>query len=221
MSQQAKDTHAKRPAAGLMQRIPSCRGRQNSAQSLLQETRNRPSSSASNKATASNSVHGAKADEEKVAGQIERGANDAKTPMKELVTANRETLTEEDSRTNDDVRGTLTVGCRDVDKSMKKEGIDSTSSKNRQDRPRSMSISTRGNGKTSKTSTPTQGSFTESQGTSLTRNVRSWRHNLRQRKAMTMRTMITRSQGTATAIESAMARWSPVTWITAPESGFS
>lgn len=159
----SKDAHVKSPAPSLMQRIPSSRGRQNSAQSLVQEARNRPSSSTSNKVTAGNDIQGSTADVEKIIGPIDGGINNIKKSMKEVVNTNGEHTLEEDRKGNDDVREALAIGDRGVDRLTKKEELDTTVSQSRQDRPRSISISTRGNGKISKTSTPTQGSFTEIQ----------------------------------------------------------
>lgn len=161
----SKDGRVKSPAPSLMQRIPSSRGCQNSAQSLLPEARNRPSSSTSNRASAGNGVHEVKADEGKVAGVTDRSTNDVKTPLKELPNADDGNPIEEDTSGGNDMREPLPVGNQGIDQAARKEDLEPTTSQSRQDRPRSMSISTRGNGKTSKTATPTQGLFTESQRT--------------------------------------------------------
>ncbi|KAL9002769.1 MAG: hypothetical protein Q9188_004321 [Gyalolechia gomerana] len=167
----SKDVHGKSPAPSLMQRVPSSRGRQNSTQSSLQEARNRPPSSTANKAPTSNGIHGTTADVEKVAHLTGKSVNNVKASMKETINASGEHLIEEGGKSDGDLRGALLVGNRSVDKSMKKEDLDTSSTKTQQDRPRSISISTRGNGKPSKTSTPTQGSFTEGQRTRPARGV--------------------------------------------------
>lgn len=167
----SKDVHGKSPAPSLMQRVPSSRGRQNSTQSSLQEARNRPPSSTANKAPTSNGIHGTTADVEKVAHLTGKSVNNVKASMKETINASGEHLIEEGGKGDGDLRGALLVGNRSVDKSMKKEDLDTSSTKTQQDRPRSISISTRGNGKPSKTSTPTQGSFTEGQRTRPARGV--------------------------------------------------
>ncbi|KAL8917103.1 MAG: hypothetical protein Q9208_008142 [Pyrenodesmia sp. 3 TL-2023] len=167
----SKDVPAKSPAPSLMQRVPSSRGRQNSAQSLLQEARNRPSSHTTNKATAGKGTNGTTADTGKVNDPADGGVNDNGTSTKELVDTNIEQTVEGDGKREGEMRGALVLGIRGTDKSMKKEDPDITTSKSRQDRPRSTSISTRGNDKTSKTATPTRGSFTENQRTRPMRGV--------------------------------------------------
>ena len=94
-----------------------------------------------------------------------------KSGAKEPVHVTKDHLVKEDRAGEGELRGGLAVGSRGTDKSMKKEDMDMTNTKNRQDRPRSISISTRGGNKTSKTSTPTQGSFNDTQRTRPTRNA--------------------------------------------------
>ena len=162
----SKDIPSKSPAPSLMQRIPSSRGRQNSTQSSHQEARNRQPPATANKATSGNGIHGTVADVEKVAGPASRNTDDVKTSTRDAVPASEEQPAEEDSRADGNLRGGApTVGNRGTNKLTKKEDSEISSSKAREDRPRSISISTRGNGKVSKRSTPTQGSFSESQRT--------------------------------------------------------
>lgn len=146
-----------------MQRIPSSRGRQNSSQSLLPEPRTRPPSVTSNKATISNGTHGTTVDVEKVAELAGEGPNDASTSLKETVNTNEGQINDEPRGSDDDIKGEPSLSNRGTDKAMRKDDIETNTVKGRQDRPRSISISAKGNGKTSKTSTPVQGSFTDSQ----------------------------------------------------------
>ena len=163
-----KDIQRRSPAPSLMQRVPSSRGRQNSGQSLLQENRNKPSSSAAVKATNGNGSHNTPYEVEKVSGLPSKNPNDTKSSSKEVVSAKGDALLEENSSGQGVLRGGTAAGSRGTDKSMKREDTDS---KARIDRPRSISISTRGGGKLSKTSTPTQGSFSESQRSRPMRNT--------------------------------------------------
>ncbi|KAL8807602.1 MAG: hypothetical protein Q9182_000586 [Xanthomendoza sp. 2 TL-2023] len=163
-----RDVQRNSPAPNLMQRIPSSRGRQNSVQSTVQEARPPPPSKISNKATPGNGNHGTPAGLDKAPGPVAR-TSETKPLVKETVTGG-EQLVAEDRVREGDLRGGLAAASRGVDKLMKKEDLDTLGVKSRQDRPRSISISTRG-GKTSKTSTPTQGSFNESQRTRPTRNA--------------------------------------------------
>ncbi|KAI4195103.1 MAG: hypothetical protein LQ346_003527 [Caloplaca aetnensis] len=161
----AKEVQTKSPAPSLMQRVPSSRGRQNSAQSLLQEARNRPPSNTANKATAGKGTNGTTADVEKVTDPTDRSVNENRTSTKEAFSTNVENLVMVDGTGEGEIRGAPALGVRGMEKSMKKEDPETAASKSRQDRPRSISISTRGNGKASKTATPTQGSFAENQRT--------------------------------------------------------
>ncbi len=161
----AKEVQTKSPAPSLMQRVPSSRGRQNSAQSLLQEARNRPPSNPATKATAGKGTNGTTAEVEKVVDPTDRSVNDSRTSTKESFNTSVENIVVVDGTGESEVRVAPALGSLGMDKSMKKEDPETATSKSRQDRPRSISISTRGNGKASKTATPTQGSFTESQRT--------------------------------------------------------
>ncbi|KAL9612561.1 MAG: hypothetical protein Q9167_002858 [Letrouitia subvulpina] len=163
-----KDIQRRSPAPSLMQRVPSSRGRQNSAQSLLQETRNRPSPSSSVRAT-NGSNHSTTVDADKVSALTGRTVTDVKSSMKDTLTVKGEHINEDDGTGSAEMRGGLVVGSRsNSDKSLKREDAD-TGSRSRPDRSRSISIATRGNngngggsggnGKVSKTSTPTQQSF--------------------------------------------------------------
>ncbi|KAL9026432.1 MAG: hypothetical protein Q9196_004900 [Gyalolechia fulgens] len=167
----SKDVRGKSPAPSLMQRVPSSRGRQNSAQSSLQEARNRPPSSTANKDPTSNGIHGTTAEVEKVSNLTGKSVDSGKASMKETTNAGGDHLIEEKGKGDGDLRGALLAGNRGVDKLMKKEDLDSSSTRIHQDRPRSISISTRGNGKLSKAGTPTEGSFTEGQRTRPARGV--------------------------------------------------
>lgn len=165
----SKDIQRRSPAPSLMQRIPSSRGRQNSTQSLPQETRKRPASSAPNKAANSNGVHVATTDPEKLANVTNKNGKDAKGPTKVASSARADPLFGEDGAGDHDL-GTVPAAGNRIEKQMKKEHMDPTVNDGLE-RPRSISISTRGGGKASKTSTPTQGSFTESQRTRPVRNA--------------------------------------------------
>ncbi|KAL8907011.1 MAG: hypothetical protein Q9171_006035 [Xanthocarpia ochracea] len=165
-----KDVQRRSPAPSLMQRVPSSRGRQNTTQSVPQEPRSLPPSKTSHKATASIGNPGTPAAVDKPSGPTAR-SSEMKSGAKEPVHVTKDHLVKEDRAGEGELRGGLAVGSRGTDKSMKKEDMDITNTKNRQDRPRSISISTRGGNKTSKTSTPTQGSFNDTQRTRPTRNA--------------------------------------------------
>ncbi|KAL9629390.1 MAG: hypothetical protein Q9204_005300 [Flavoplaca sp. TL-2023a] len=155
-----KDVQRRSPAPSLIQRIPSSRGRQNSTQSILQEPRSLPASKTVNKATASNGIPGTPISVDNTPTPA-AGSNDTKAWTKESIHTKDQLIAE--SRPGEgELRGGSASGSRGAEKSLKKEDASETpsSNKNRTDRPRSISISTRGgNNKTSKTSTPTQGSF--------------------------------------------------------------
>lgn len=165
----SKDIQRRSPAPSLMQRIPSSRGRQNSTQSLPQEARNRPASSAPNKAANGNGVHVAGTDPEKLASITDKSGKDAKGSAKVASNARADPIFGEDGAGDHDLETGPTTGNR-IEKQMKKENPDPAANDS-QERPRSISISTRAGGKASKNSTPTQGSFTESQRTRPVRNV--------------------------------------------------
>ncbi|KAL8754487.1 MAG: hypothetical protein Q9199_004311 [Rusavskia elegans] len=171
-----KDVQRRSPAPSLMQRIPSSRGRQNSTQSVLQEPRGLPASKISNKTTGSNGNPSTPASLDKTTAPV-AGSSDVKPLAKEPAHTKDHLVTE--SRPGEgELRGGLASGSRGTDKSMKKEDAADTpnTNKNRPERPRSISISTRGgnNHKSSKTSTPTQGSFNnDSQQQRTTRPTRN------------------------------------------------
>ncbi|KAL9001323.1 MAG: hypothetical protein Q9169_000214 [Polycauliona sp. 2 TL-2023] len=156
-----KDVQRKSPAPSLMQRIPSSRGRQNSTQSILQEPRSLPASKMANKAAASNGNPSTPVTMAKVSAPI-AGSSDI-TPWTKEPVASKDNLIPESRPAEGELRGGSASGNRGADKSMKKEDTTDipTTTKTRPDRSRSISISTRGgnNNKASKTSTPTQGSF--------------------------------------------------------------
>ncbi|KAL8734652.1 MAG: hypothetical protein Q9166_001308 [cf. Caloplaca sp. 2 TL-2023] len=124
----------------------------------------------SNKATTSNGNLGTTARTDKAPGPLARSVSDIKSSTKDPVTS-RDHLVVDDRTGEGELRGALAGSSRGVDKAMKNEDMDTPSIKSRQDRPRSVSISTRGAGKTSKTTTPTQGSFIETQRTRPMRNA--------------------------------------------------
>lgn len=157
-----KDVQRRSPAPSLMQRIPSSRGRQNSTQSILQEPRSLPASKISNKSAAgSNGNPSTPATVDKTTTLV-AGSSDIK-PWAKQPAHTKDHVVAESQPGEGELRGGLASGSRGTDKTMKKEDVADTpvTNKNRPDRPRSISISTRGgnNNKTSKTSTPTQGSF--------------------------------------------------------------
>ncbi len=98
----------------------------------------------------------------KVSGLTGRSVGDVKTSMKESVNTKGEHLIEDATDGAGDMRGALVVG-GNSDRS-ERDGIEHWTSKSgRADRPRSISILTRRGGKTSKTSTPLNASFSEAQ----------------------------------------------------------
>ncbi|KAI4108048.1 MAG: hypothetical protein LQ339_002320 [Xanthoria mediterranea] len=157
-----KDVQRRSPAPSLMQRIPSSRGRQNSTQSVLQEPRSLPASKISNKSAAGSSGNPSTPATVDKTTTLVAGSSDIKPWTKEPAHS-KDHIVAESRPGEGELRGGLASGSRGTDKSMKKEDAADTpiTNKNRPDRPRSISISTRGgnNNKTSKTSTPTQGSF--------------------------------------------------------------
>lgn len=146
-----------------MQRPPSARARQNSAQTVVQAARNR-SSSTNVRATNGNGLYGTTADVDKVSGLTGRTLGDVKSSMKETVNAKGEHLVE-DIATADgagDLRGGLVVGSRNPDR-LKREETENGPSRTRGDRPPSISLSTRGGNSKgpSKINTPINASFAE------------------------------------------------------------
>ena len=86
---------------------------------------------------------------------------EVKNSRKEAVNSKGEHLVEDIGTTDGpaDVRGSLVVGGRPSERSLKREETEVEISKGRADRPGSISIATRGGGKNSKVSTPLSGSF--------------------------------------------------------------
>lgn len=156
-----KDIQRKSPAPSINQRAQPPRGRQNSNLSLTQDARTRPSSSTSTKTANGNGLHGSTADVYKLSGLTGRSVGEVKNSMKENVSSKGEHIVEDIGNTDGpaDIRGALIVGARNSDRTLKREEIEAESSKGRLDRPGSISIATRGNGKTSKVPTPLSGSF--------------------------------------------------------------
>lgn len=106
-------------------------------------------------------MYGTTADVDKVSGLTGKSVGEIKDSMKETVNSKGEHLVE-DIGTIDgaaDVRGALLVGGRSSERTMKREDTVETN-KGRADRPPSISLATRGGGKSSKTSTPINASFT-------------------------------------------------------------
>lgn len=161
-----KDSQRKSPAPNLVQRAQPSRARQNSTQSI-QDARNRPPSSTSNKAINGNGIHGVVADSEKVPGPISKSINDIKSTVKEAISTKGEHHVvnksigddEADSRSGTMVSGM--VNGRVTDRSFKREETENGTSRSRADRPPSISVSTRGSGKLSKTTTPLNATFSE------------------------------------------------------------
>lgn len=156
-----KDIQRKSPAPIPSQRAQPSRGRQNSNLSRTQDARNRPPSSTSTRASNGNILHGSTADVNKLAGLTGRSIGDVKNSMKETINAIGEHIVEDIGNTDGpaDVRGCLVVGGRTSERSLKREETEAESSRGRSDRPGSISIATRGNGRISKVSTPLSGSF--------------------------------------------------------------
>ena len=157
----SKDNQRRSPAP--TSRAQLSRARQNSAQSVLQDPRTKPASSTATRAANGNgiSTHGMTADLEKVSGLTGRTVGEITKSMKETVNSKGEHLIEDvgtiDGTT--DVRGALLVGGRSSERTMKREDT-VEAQKSRSDRPPSISIATRGGGKSSKNSTPINASFT-------------------------------------------------------------
>lgn len=159
----AKDAHRKSPIPLITQRAQPSRVRQNSAQSLVQDARTRPSSSTSNKLTNGNSAHGNSIDMEKIAGSANKSIMNIKTTSKEG-TGSKLDRPFEDISTGDgpsEVPGGSFSGSKAVDSPLQDEEMGNGSYKARVDRPPSISVSTRGSGKHSKTTTPLNASFPE------------------------------------------------------------
>jgi hypothetical protein len=169
----AKDAHRKSPIPLVAQRAQSTRVRQNSAQSLFQDTRTRPTSSTPSKTTNGNGIHGILADMEKTTGLVSKSAGDIKATMNESTNTKREPPFE-DINIGDgpsEVRAGSFSGSRVVDRPPKHEEMENGASKTHINRPPSISVSTRGSGKLSKTTTPLNASFPEP--SSRTRPIRA------------------------------------------------
>ena len=143
--------------------MPSYRARQNSTQNPSQLSRNR-SSSTNHKGINGNGLHGTTADLEKVSGLTGRTTGAVKNSMKETVNAKGEHLVE-DIGSHDgagELRGAIVVGNRISDRSLKRE---ESVNGNARTRPPSISVSTRGGNskQPSKTTTPINASFSETQ----------------------------------------------------------
>ena len=159
----AKDAHRKSPIPLITQRAQSSRVRQNSNQSLLQDTRTRPSSSTSIKLTNGNGAHGNLNDMEKISGSANKSVMNTKTTLKEG-TNSKPDHPFEDISTGDgpsEAPGGSLGGSKAADPPLKDEEMENESHKTRVDRPPSISVSTRGGGKLSKTTTPLNASFPE------------------------------------------------------------
>ncbi|KAI9845998.1 MAG: hypothetical protein M1837_004404 [Sclerophora amabilis] len=188
----SKDIHRSSPMPASAQRPASSRARRNSAQINAQEassnTRNRPSSSASNKLNGNNSHNvtraGGTADLNSVAGMTGRSVSEVKSTMKEAaVTSKGEHVIEDKAHKRQgsssighgagDIKGALVVSSGD--RSPKKEeveggsgggGISSSSHSNSmggatQHTATSTASTTRSSGKASKASTPVTTTFPE------------------------------------------------------------
>lgn len=169
----AKDAHRKSPIPLIAQRAQSTRVRQNSTQSLLQDTRTRPTSSTPSKTTNGNGIHGILVDVEKPTGSVSISAGDIKATMKEATNTKRERPFEDINAGDgsNEVRAGSFSGSRVVDRPPKREEMENGTSKPNINRPPSISVSTRGSGKLSKTTTPQNASFPEP--SSRTRPIRA------------------------------------------------
>lgn len=109
-------------------------------------------------------MYGTTADPEKTSAPG-RSVIDSKPTMKEALTAKGEHLVEEISNHDGagDLRGVTAVGGinKSTERALKREDTENSSIKLRPDRPPSISVSTRGGGKLSKTTTPLITSFSE------------------------------------------------------------
>ena len=116
-------------------------------------------------------LHTTTADVDKVSGLTGRSVGEVKNSMKETVNSKGEHLVEDIGITDgpSDVRGAFVIGGRNSERSLKREETEVDTNRVRTDRPSSISIATRGNGKNSKTATPISGSF----GAETTRSTRA------------------------------------------------
>ena len=156
-----KDIGRRSPAPAAGQRAQPSRARQNSSVSALHDGRTRPTSSTSARATNGNGLHATTADVDKISGLTGRSVGEVKSSMKETVNSKGEHLVEDGGNADgpSDVRGAFVIGGRNPERSLKREETEVDTGKGRTDRPSSISIATRGNGKSSKTGTPISGSF--------------------------------------------------------------
>ena len=160
-------SHHKSPVPSILQRAQPSRARQNSNQSAPQV---RPSSSTSNMVMNGNGLFSTTADVNKVARLTGRSIGDVKTSMRESVNTKGEHLIEDATDGAGDMRGALVVGGKS-DRSEREGKENGTSKSGRSERPRSISVSTRKGGKTSKTSTPLNASFSEPQRSRPSRTI--------------------------------------------------
>lgn len=116
-------------------------------------------------------LHATTADVDKVSGLTGRSVGEVKNSMKETVNSKGEHLVEDIGITDgpSDVRGAFVIGGRNPERSLKREEPEADGNRARTDRPSSISIATRGNGKSSKTATPISASF----GAETTRPTRA------------------------------------------------
>lgn len=134
--------------------------RQNSGQSVVQDARQRPSSSASNKGLNGNGLYASATDIDRAPGPTGKSVGDTKASTKETMNAKDEQTIETTGDVNADTRGGVTPANRTTERSLKREEtLENGEPTKRTDRPPSISTSTRGGPKTSKTSTPITTSF--------------------------------------------------------------
>ena len=109
-------------------------------------------------------------DVNKISGLTGKGVADVKASLKESINGKGEHLIEDATDGAGDMRGALLVGGKT--NRWELEGMENGANKSgRPDRPRSVSISTRRGGKISKTSTPLNASFPETQRTRPSRTI--------------------------------------------------
>ena len=160
-------SHRKSPVPAVVSRAQPSRIRQNSTQSIPQA---RPTSSTSTVATNGNGLPNTTVDVSKISGLIGKSVADVKFTLKESINRNGEHLIEDATDGAGDMRGALVVGGNSDQQ--ERGGMENGTNKSGQsDRPRSISISTRRGGKTSKTSTPLNTSFAEVQSSRPSRTV--------------------------------------------------
>lgn len=154
---------ANSPVLTTVQRTQSSRARQNSTHSIVQDTvRKKPPPSNSSKQTNGNGLHVAQVDVDKTTGSNGKNTVETKKPTKESPLAEEQTA-DNTSIGGGDGAGDLPIPKRPQEKALKREETENGGSRSRADRPPSISTSTRGAGKASKTATPISGSFPEPQ----------------------------------------------------------